>query len=165
MTRARRAAAALLALLPAAACANHAEERAAPAWPAGDTARGVVAVVGAEPLTRVVLRLPGGELEVGGEAAGELRAAEGLEVAVSGHWDQGRVHPAAWRVRALGDLPAFDGTLEVAGDSAVLVTPDGIRHAFPAAPAALRALAGRHVWIAAPPGTEPRQWGVLGNGS
>lgn len=159
----------LTALLVGACGANHADgDHAADGPPPGagdpatDTARGVVAVTGADPLTRVVLRHDDGSTTpIAGAIADTLRRAAGLEVAVTGERTEHGLEGAAFRVLGLERLPAADGRLEVEGDVAVLVTADGRRLRFPAAPAALRGLAGRRVWIAGNVGGEPQSWGLL----
>ena len=165
-----RAGLALLTALAVGACGtNHADgDHAADGPPPGarsepgDTARGVVAVTGADPLTRVVLRHgDGSTTTIAGAIADTLRRAAGLEVAVAGERTEHGLEGDAFRVLRLERLPAADGRLEVEGDAAILVTADGRRLRFPAAPAALRELAGRRVWIAGEPGSEPQSWGRL----
>ena len=126
-----------------------------------DTVRGVVAVVGADPLTRVMIEADGRRLTVAGPAEDGLRRVHGLEVRVDGRIEGSTLTAARFRVRALGELPAADGTLEVDGDTAVLVTPDGDRLSFGSAPPALRARAGARVWIAGHEGDAPQAWGVI----
>lgn len=129
---------------------------------AADTARGVLEVVGAEPLTRVALRTAEGQLPLSGPAADTLRMASGIEVWVSGaHHEDGSLRVDSYQVRSVAGVPATDGVLELDGDAAVLVTATGERVRFTPAPAGLRGLEGRRVWIAAPPGSEPQSWGVL----
>ncbi|MBW3552525.1 MAG: hypothetical protein KY466_03390 [Gemmatimonadetes bacterium] len=160
----------LAALIAAAACGtNHADDDLADEAPrpgaggtAPDTARGVVAITGADPLTRVVLRHDDGSTTtLAGAVADTLRQAAGLDVIVTGRRTEHGLEATAFRVLRLERLPATDGRLELEGDVAVLLTADGRRVRFPAAPAALRGLAGRRVWIAGEPGGEPRSWGLL----
>lgn len=155
----------------AAACAaNHADQgdHAAGATSDGatalatDTARGIVAIAGADPLTRVVVRgADGRDTEVRGPLADTLRQAIGLDVLVAGRAAGDGIEAAGFRVRGLDGLTAADGRLELDGDGVVLVTVDGSRLRYPAAPEALRQLAGRRVWIAGAPGSEPQHWGAL----
>lgn len=163
----RGAAAALVAVAAAACGGNHAPRGDAPLPAAGsgagaatDSVRGVVRVTGADPLTRVELRTAAGEgMTVRGAEA--LRGAAGLEVVIHGARTAAAIEATSFRVVALDGTPAADGRLVLEGDAAVLVTAAGERLRYPAAPAALRALAGRHVWVAGEPGREPRQWGTL----
>lgn len=166
----RRAGLALLAALVLAACGtNHADgDLAGDGPPPGagdpptDTARGVVAITGADPLTRVVLRHEDGSTTpLAGALADTLRRAAGVEVSVTGRRTEEGLEGTGFRVLRLERLPASDGRLELDGDIAVLLTADGRRLRFPAAPAALRELAGRRVWIAGEPGGEPQSWGLL----
>ena len=158
----------------AAACAANNAEQEANAARAGtdgasalatDTVRGIVAIDGAEPLTRVVVRRPDGRaIEVRGPLADTLRGAVGLDVMVSGARAGAGgdlIEAAGFRVRGLDGIAAADGRLELDGDGVVLVTVDGGRLRYPAAAEALRRLAGRRVWIAGTPGSEPQQWGAL----
>jgi hypothetical protein len=143
-----------------AGCAAGHNDEAGPM--ATDTARGIVAVVGAEPITHVVLRVPEGDLRLTGEAEAALRRAAGAEVWVAGRTtEDGGLVVDAFRVRASGGVEAADGVLELDGGTAVLVTSAGERLRYGPAPAGLRRLEGRHVWIAGTPGAEPQSWGVL----
>ncbi|HSH46661.1 MAG TPA: hypothetical protein VK966_12525, partial [Longimicrobiales bacterium] len=105
---------------------------------AADTLRGEVAVVGADPLPRVVLRPasgdPAAEVWLTGPVADTLRSLTGVEVmvrlprpvpATTGVAEA--LQPTAFRVRALEDAPAVDGVLEVDGDIAILATASGER--------------------------------------
>lgn len=144
--------------------ANHADDPGDDPPPAAmDTVRGVVEVVGADPLTRVVIRpATGPSIEIGGALADTLRRAAGLDVRVAGVRDGGRMEARSFRVRGLEGLAAADGILEVAGPGVVvLVTGDGTRLRYPGASAGLMALAGLRVWIAGEPDAAPEQWGVL----
>jgi hypothetical protein len=129
---------------------------------AADTVRGIVEVAGADPLTSVVLRTPHGDVRLSGSQAEALRQASGAEVWVAGNRDEdGSLAIEAYRVRSVDGVEATDGVLELDGDAAVLVTPTGERVRYAHAPAGLRPLVGQRVWIAGPPGGEPRSWGAL----
>lgn len=144
----------------AGACGTNHNEEAAPM--AADTARGIVLVVGAEPLSWVALQTPEGQLSLSGELAESLRHAAGVEVWISGaRADDGVVRVDAYRIRAVDGVTAVDGVLEVDGDDAVLLTASGERVRYAPAPAGLRALEGRRVWISGPAGGEPVSWGAL----
>jgi hypothetical protein len=133
----------------------------APPPAAADSLRGTVAVVGAEPLTRLVLRTHAGAVDLEGRAAPALRSVRGAEVRVDGRQDGDRFIADAFRVRAVDGVPAADGTLELDGDRAVLVAPDGTRIPYGYAPAALREHRGQRVWIAGPADAEPLAWGRI----
>jgi len=138
--------------------ATHREVRPAP-----DTLRGIVVITGADPLTRVVLRVDEGDVPLAGAGADTLRSVPGLTVRVTGHReaDTGTLRVDSFRVLGLQGEPAADGLLEIEGDDAVLVTPAGDRRRWRPAPAGLRDLAGRRVWIAGPEDAEPSHWGLL----
>lgn len=147
-------------LLAMGACTPNQVEEGGPM--AADTARGVVEVAGAEPITHVRLRTPDSLVPLAGDGADHLRRAAGLEVWVAGSRDEGgRLRVETFAVRALDGAEAVDGTLELDGEAAIIVTRAGERVRFTPAPPGLRALEGRHVWVAAPPGSEPRAWGLL----
>lgn len=149
-----------LAALGATACGPNQHAEAGPM--AADTARGLVAVVGADPATRVVMRTPDGDLPLTGEHAAALRRAAGIEVWAAGRRAaDGALEVEAYRVRSADGLEAVDGVLEMDGDAAVLVTPAGDRIRYTPVPPGLRPLEGRRVWIAGPPGGEPQAWGSL----
>jgi hypothetical protein len=129
---------------------------------AADTARGIVEVVGAEPMSWVSLRTDDGPVQLDGDATASLRRASGAEVWVSGSLgEDGRLRVESFRVRSVDGVAAIDGILEVDGDAVVLVTADGERVRYAPTAAGLRALEGRRVWIAGEPGGEPRSWGAL----
>ena len=128
-----------------------------------DTVRGTIAVVGADPTTRVIVRAPAGILTVTGPLADTLRAISGIDVRLVGHRSEpGELHGTAFRVRAVDGVPADDGVLELEGETAVLRGPEGERARFTPAPLALRRLVGRHVWISGRPGETPEAWGLIG---
>jgi hypothetical protein len=155
-----RSGAVVLAVLASGACApNHGEEGSPMA---ADTARGIVEIVGAEPITSVRIATADGRLTLTGPDADGLRLAAGTEVWVAGTREAGdgfRIE--AFAVRAIDGMAAVDGILELDGDAAVLVTRTGDRVRFAPAPAGLRPLEGRRVWIAGPAGGEPQAWGSL----
>jgi hypothetical protein len=158
---ARRAAGLVgLAAATAAGCAPNDLDEAGPL--AGDTVRGVVEIVGAEPITGVRLATADGPVPLSGPVADQLRPATGAEVWVRGaRSEDGPFRVESFAVRAVDGVEAVDGVLELDGDAAVVVTRAGDRVRFSPAPAGLRRLEGRHVWVAAPPGSEPRSWGLL----
>lgn len=164
------AALALAALLGACAPNAHSD---APA-PAGetetamaiDTLRGTLAVVGAEPLTQVVIRPAhaAGDVFLRGPALDQLRRVSGLEVRVHGRAESdGRAFDVnRFEVVALEGTPAVDGILAGEGDSIVLVRHDGRRLPLTAVPSTLRRHIGSRVWIAGRPEGRVEAFGVIG---
>lgn len=150
-------------LLGACAPSPDAGDAAASGGAMTDTLRGTVAVVGADPLTRVVLRTGAVGIDLEGPEADTLRRVNGLVVRVEGRLQDSVMTVTGFRVREADGLPAADGILEIHGDSAVLVTPTGERLQYAPVPSALRAAAGKRVWIAGPVGSEPQAWGVIGS--
>lgn len=155
-------------LTAAAACAGPepapegpAPDAAADAPAAADTVHGTVLVVGADPITSIILRTGNGRIRLEGAAAAPLRRATRLDVAVHGRLEGETMVVAGFRVRAADGLPAADGVLEVHADTAVLATADGRQPRWVPIPSSLRARAGAWVWIAGPIGGEPQAWGVL----
>lgn len=127
-----------------------------------DTLRGTVLVVGADPVTQVVLRTEHGRVTLQGPALDQLRRVNGIGVRVDGRLEGTTMTAAGFRVREVDGVPAADGTLEIDGATAILTTPDGRRLRYAPVPTSLRARAGQHVWIAGRPGGEPQAWGVIG---
>ncbi|MDB4951142.1 MAG: hypothetical protein JWM27_3791 [Gemmatimonadetes bacterium] len=159
--------AAALCALAALACARGAppaEGGAAPASAAlaGDTARGTVEEVGAEPGTSFVLHAAGGSLvRLDGDRR-LLGSVVGVEVAVHGRRDpRGVLRVQGLAVRASSGVPAVDGVLARDGAGWVLVTEDGRRHTVAHLPEPLRAKAGARVWLAGPLDRPPEAYGVI----
>lgn len=138
--------------------------------PAEDSLAGVVERVGNEPLSVLVLRVPGGTFAAL-EGVPALAAAEGLEVMVAGR-STARREPVAgpgevsvfvvdwFEVRAAGGVPAHDGRVEAAGGWA-LRTRDGRRLPTPHLPVALRELVGARVFLVGPLDLPPAAYGIL----
>ena len=166
------AAAALLAATVAFAC-NGGKSAGQPpgasrAAAAPDTLRGTVAIVGADPLTRVMLRPSGGgsEVELVGPQREALARVAGAEVVAVGRPAPGTtpgpaLETVSFTVTAVDGQPAVDGRLEREPGGLVLVTPDGRRIRLVRPPAALEAWVGARVWIAGPPDREPQAFGMI----
>ena len=135
---------------------------------AADTLRGTVAVVGATPLTRVVLRPAGGgaDVELVGAQRDALARVAGAEVRVAGRQARGTasapaLEVASFAVTAVDGQPAVDGRLEREGEQLVLVTADGRRIRLVQPPAALEEWVGARVWVAGPLDREPQAFGLI----
>ena len=133
-----------------------------------DTLRGTVAIVGADPLTRVVLRPAGGgaDVELVGAQREALGRLAGAEVRVAGRQARGTasapaLEVASFAVTAVDGQPAVDGRLEREGGDLVLVTADGRRIRLVQPPAALQDWVGARVWVAGPLDREPQAFGLI----
>jgi hypothetical protein len=128
-----------------------------------DTARGIVAVVGAVPITEVVLRQPTGRpVTLTGSLAKEIGVASGADVWVRGRRVDARtIDVESYAVRSVDGVTAITGTLTADGDRLVLVTDDGRRHTIARPPAPLRQHVGARVWITGDLGTTINAYGVL----
>jgi hypothetical protein len=125
-----------------------------------DTARGVVAVVGADPMTRVTLRGdPRGTLTLAGPSS--LSTLSGLELWVAGRQRDGVYEVKEFAVRAADGVPAIDGILTERAGALSLVRADGRLTAIASAPAAIRAFIGKRVWVTLL-GGEVTTFGVVG---
>ena len=133
----------------------------------GDTVRGVVALVGAEPSKRVVLKAVNGgrTISLSGMATTGLSRLVGVELMVRGVMITSRdVVVSDYVVRAVDGVPAWDGKLASGENGAFLVLTDGSgRKSIAVVPSQLRGLAGERVWIAMNPGARTaRAYGVIG---
>jgi hypothetical protein len=130
---------------------------------AADTARGIIAVVGAVPITEVVLRPASGRpITLTGPLANEIGVASGADVWVRGRRvDTRTIDVASYAVRTVDGVTAITGTLTAEGDRLVLVTDDGRRHPIARPPAPLREHVGARVWITGDLGTTINAYGVL----
>ena len=135
----------------------------APATPALIALRGQVLVVGAEPLTHVVIRTGAGDQPLApGAAATSLARVSGVEVEVRGtRQADGRVAAREFTVRAVGGRDAVDGRLAADGDALVLVTAEGRRIPLANPPAALRAQLGARVWVTRAADVAVESFGVI----
>lgn len=171
--RAYAALAAALALACHTARSPAAESAAAPAV-ALDTVRGIVMVVGSEPMTAVVLSRVNGDsvVAVEGSPATTLRRLSGLEVMVVGLRTTKRSYQAgpsgppvfdadSFVVRAADRVAAHDGIVSAEGGKYFLVTSWGGRLAADHLPAALRAKPGARVFLVGPLDRAPASYGVI----
>jgi hypothetical protein len=168
----RGLAAAALAAVAACACNGGRQAGETPgasrAAATADTLRGTVAVVGAAPLGRVVLRpaAGGAEVELVGPQREALARVAGAEVVAVGRPAPGTapgpaLEAASFTVTAVDGQPAVDGRLEREAGRLVLVTADGRRIRLVRPPAALEAWVGARVWVAGPLDREPQAFGMI----
>lgn len=125
-----------------------------------DTARGVIALVGADPMIRVTLRGdPRGTLTLIG--APSLSTLSGLELWVAGRQRDGVYEVKEFAVRAADGVPAIDGVLTERAGALSLVLANGDTAAITSAPAAIRPFIGKRIWVTLSNG-EVQTFGVIG---
>lgn len=125
-----------------------------------DTARGVIALVGADPMIRVTLRGdPRGTLTLAG--APSLSTLSGLELWVAGRQSDGVYEVKEFAVRAADGVPAIDGILTERAGALSLVRANGQTTSIAGAPAAIRPFIGKRVWVTIVDG-EVQTFGVIG---
>lgn len=159
------------ATIAVAACApRHGTVEGAPAT-AADTARGVVAIVGSDPMATLVLQpAAGAVLALEGAAAAPLRTLGGVEVMVAGGRTGARaaaVAPAGadvfrvdrFVVRAVDGAAASDGVLVEQGGAWSLRLTTGGELRLATVPDALRAHRGARVYVA---GADAQRFGLIG---
>ena len=129
-----------------------------------DTARGLVAVGGSLPMTRVTLRDTVGRIvTITGAHATALSRLGGLEVWVGGtRSSETELAARVFRVRAVEGIPAIDGRLtERRGGALVLTTAEGRTVTLSGPPAALREYVGRRVWVTRSVSGEVLSFGLI----
>lgn len=171
--------AAFVALTAAAACEKNAQSAAKSAQPPrivlADTARGVVSVVGNEPVSAVLLSF-GADVAplalVGDPSARQLRAMAGIEVVVSGRRTTEIDRMASPRgaavfrvehfvVRAVDGVAAEDGELVSTPVGFVLRRADGKELKIGSLPPVLRSHVGARVYLAGPLDRAVVAYGVI----
>lgn len=137
---------------------------------AADTARGVVALVGSDPMATLVLQPAAGPvLALEGTAAAPLRTLGGVEVMVAGARTGARavaVPPAGaelfrvdrFVVRAVDGAEASDGVLVEQGGAWSLRLTTGGERRLASVPAALQAHRGARVYVA---GADAGRFGLI----
>ncbi len=138
--------------------------RPAPEAAVTDSVRGRMSIVGAAPVTHLVIRGSGEpDTRLHGDAAmnRSLRSVQGLEIEAFGHLEAGVLHVERFAVRGSDGVPAVDGMLQRDDDDHVLVTADGRRHRVTHLPESLHAHVGRRVWIAGALDRPPEAFGVI----
>lgn len=113
---------------------------------AGDTLRGVVAIEGSEPATRVILVGANGRTELTSPSVRFFRLL-GLDVQVSGRALGSGFSVSDYRVRAAHGLAALDGTLRTRDGRMYLSLTDGGERAIPQNGGLPPSLVGSRVWV------------------
>ena len=152
----------VLALLVNACHSRHDPPRAAsPA--AADTARGIVAVVGSDRNTQVVLKLEptAPYLTLTGPQTDALRRTMGADVWVTGTRKDNSLEVSSFVVRTVDGVPALDGRVAADGDKLYLVTPEGVRRLIVHPPPPLRSHIGARVWITGALDRDPVAFGLI----
>lgn len=128
----------------------------------GDSVRGVVTIVGAEPARQVVLRVDGNNVSLSGMATTGLGRLAGTEVMVRGVKITPRdIVVSDYLVRASDGVPAWDGTLDE--DGGLRLTDGSGRKRLPSVPSALRGMVGARVWVAFKEGSATADsYGIIG---
>ena len=128
----------------------------------GDSIRGVVTMLGAEPARQVVLRVDGNNIALSGMATSGLARLAGTEIVVRGVKITPRdIVVSDYVVRASEGVPAWDGTLDEGG-SLRLTDGSGLKR-LPSVPNALRSMVGARVWVAYREGSATAEsYGVIG---
>jgi len=128
----------------------------------GDSVRGVVTMLGAEPARQIVLRVDGNTISLSGMATSGLARLAGTEVMVRGVMITPRdIVVSDYVVRASNGVAAWDGTLDENGG--LRLTDGSGRKRLPSVPSALRGMVGTRVWVAFKDGrTTADSYGVIG---
>jgi hypothetical protein len=138
--------------------------------PVGDTVRGIVSIVGSEPLTTVQLTTVAGVgWHLVGDSLDAVRAAAGLEIMVRGvvltpdraARPSARFDAVRFVVRRADGIAAQDGVLERDGAGFALRLEDDQRTSLTAVPVPLREQVGARIWWAGPLDRAPVAYGVL----
>jgi hypothetical protein len=126
---------------------------------APDTVRGVIVIVGAEPMVRVTVRGdPRAAVTLVGAPA--LATLAGLEVWASGRRRGAVLDVQDFVVRAADGHAAIDGVLADRDGKHSVVGGDGQVTPIPRAPAAMQPLIGKRIWVTLVNG-EVRSFGLI----
>lgn len=132
---------------------------------APDTVRGTIAIVGAEPLTQVVIRPTNapGEITLHSETTEILRRLAGLEIQIEGHnnTEDKSFKVQDFQVRALDGTPAIDGIIANHDGKTILIRNDGQQITLSSVPKKLQERIGAHVWIAGTPEGRIEAYGII----
>ncbi len=131
----------------------------------GDSARGVVALIGGSTAPQLVLHTSGNvDVALSGMATAGMSKLAGVEVVVRGFKVSTRdVVVSDYIVRAMNGVPAFDGILNSAGASWELTLTDGSgKKRLSVVPPTLRTAVGTRVWVSLRPGNNtPDAFGLI----
>ena len=140
---------------------------------ASDTVRGVVRLVGSEPLVTLLVVPSTGDAIMPRGAEGQLlRTLTGVEVMVRGRLTGDYAFDAGPRgarvfdmrqfvVRAVDGVAALDGILSRGDDGWMLTAFDGRRHPIAQLPSALAELDGARVYLVGPLDRAPQAYGII----
>ncbi len=141
-----------------------------------DSVRGVLSLVGSEPLPVLLLSPTASSgmdtVVLVGALSSTLRNVVGLDIVVAGRRTGERVPGVIARgamsldvrqfiVRAADGVATHDGVLARRDSLYLLRDADGIEHALPSLPASLRRMLGARVWLAGPLAASPTSYGVI----
>ncbi len=131
-----------------------------------DTVRGVLTLIGSSAAPQVVLLTNQGTKEVtlSGMATAGLSKLAGIEVVVRGFLVSPRdVVVSDFIVRAVNNIPAYDGVLEEHDGGWVLTLTDGSgRKRLSVVPPTMRAFPGLRLWVSIRPGNAaPDSYGLI----
>jgi hypothetical protein len=93
----------------------------------------------------------------------QLRHVNGLVILATGTRHDRFLTVQSFKVISANDVPATDGKLVASGDTLILVTDDGIRHALVHPSPALHAEVGGRIWVSGPLDKEPVAYGLIDN--
>ncbi len=142
---------------------------------AADSVRGVLTLVGNEPVTVLFMASPtggGAGVALAGAQTEMLRRVVGLDIVAMGRRTGRLVTGAAaqgvaefvvseFQVRSADGVPAHDGVVLSTNGVFRLRLADGAEQPTPQLPQALRRLAGARVWLAGPLNAAPQSYGVI----
>jgi hypothetical protein len=130
---------------------------------APDTVRGTLVLEGAEPMAQAVLRVSGGSVALV-DAPRDLMPLTGADMMLTGHrLDDGRFRVAAFIVRAVSGLLAFDGVLtrlQPDGRYGLMLTDSSV-HTLRDVPETFRSMIGQRIWVAESPDGRLASYGVV----
>jgi hypothetical protein len=124
---------------------------------------GVVAEQGADPATWIaIVPRPGRALRLEGKIDG-FRSILGAQVWISGYTNGG-FNVEDFEVRSVNGQPVDDGVVVVELGRVAIRTRSGTTREVPNAPPALRALAGKRIWVSRPAANQAPSYGEIPTG-
>jgi hypothetical protein len=122
----------------------------------------VIAVVGSDPMTRVIMRAGrGSSLNLTGPHEAALARLARMEVWITGRPIGSDFSVSAFAVRAVDGVPAVDGILTERNGALSVVPSDRRAVAIDSPPTALHAHVGERVWVTLAAG-QVQSFGVIG---